>query len=295
MPNSTRRRFLVCPPDYFDSTFLFNPWMSFRDTVDVGRARSQWDAMVAALEDAGAKIEFLESSPHSPAQVFTADGAIVLGGKHALVLRNDGPRGTLEPRYFADWLRADGFAVESIPPNRTLDGGNTLRLHDGSFACGLKPGADGSGERYFGKLLQMTTGTSLHLVPLIDRKYLHLDMAIGRVGDVGYLVFEAALEGGPGSLKGSPIVEKEVIQVDRDDAEQFACNGITIGKTFLTGNISPLLTDAIEKLGYRVAKLDLSEFHKAGGGLKCLTLPLGVEPDPGGSASSTESRPGVAI
>ena len=119
--------------------------MSYRDSVDTGRARRQWDGMVAALEDAGAVIEVLDSSRHSPAQVFTADGAIVLGRKHALVLRNDGPRGSLEPRNLADWLRADGFTVESIPPNRTLDGGNSQRLHDGSFACGLKPGADGSG------------------------------------------------------------------------------------------------------------------------------------------------------
>ncbi|MCI0834507.1 MAG: hypothetical protein J4N66_07000 [Chloroflexi bacterium] len=280
-----KQRFLVCRPDYFDSTFLFNPWMSYRDSVDTGRARRQWDGMVAALEDAGAEIEVLDSSRHSPAQVFTADGAIVLGRKHALVLRNDGPRGSLEPRNFADWLRADGFTVESIPPNRTLDGGNSLRLHDGSFACGLKPGGDGSGERYFGKLLELTTGTSLHLIPLIDRKYLHLDMAVGRVGDAGYLVFESALEGGLASLTGSPILEKEIIRVDRKDAEQFACNGITVGKTFLTGKISLVLIDAIERLGYRVRTLELDEFHKAGGGLKCLTLPLGP-----GSETQVEDR-----
>ena len=192
------------------------------------------------------------------------------------MVRTDVPRGALEPRNFADWLRADGFTVESIPPNRTLDGGNTLRLHDGSFACGLKPGASGSGERYFGKLLEMTTGTPLHLVPLIERKYLHLDMALGRVGDAGYLVFESALEGGLSSLKGSPILEKEIIPVGRDDAEQYACNGVTVGHTFFTGNISHLLTDAIERLGYRVVNLDLGEFHRAGGGLKCVTLPLGA-------------------
>ncbi len=290
----SRSRFLVCPPDYFDSTFLFNPWMSYRDSVDTGRARQQWDAMVAALEDAGAAVEILEPSPYSPAQVFTADGAIVLGREHALVLRNDGPRGALEPRNFADWLRANGFTVESIPPNRTLDGGNTLRLHDGSFACGLKPGGDGSGETYFEKLLQLTTRSALHLVSLIDRKYLHLDMVIGRVGDDGYLVFEAALEGGLASLNGSPILEKQIIRVGSEDAAQYACNGITVGHTYFTGNISALLTASIERLGYRVVSLELGEFHKAGGGLKCLTLPLGdlrpqrPEPDPHEPTRSTK-------
>ncbi len=135
--------------------------------------------MVAAIEVAGGEIESLAPSAESPAQVFTADGAIILGASHALVLRNDGPRGTLEPRAFAKWLSEDGFAVESIPPNRTLDGGNTLRLHNGSFACGLKPQSDGSGEQYFKKLLELTGGGSFHTLRLIDRRYLHLDMAMG--------------------------------------------------------------------------------------------------------------------
>ncbi|NQW18356.1 MAG: hypothetical protein HQ478_12810 [Chloroflexi bacterium] len=249
--------------------------MSFSDSVDITRATRQWNGMVEAMEEAGAEVELLEPSPDSPAQVFTADGAVILGDHQALILRNDGPRGALEPRNFADWLRDDGFEVESIPPNRTLDGGNTLRLHDDSFACGLKPEADGSGERYFAKLLKLTGGTLLHQIRLTDRRYLHLDMAIGRVGDAGYLVFKSALENGLASLEGTPIVDREIILVDTQDAERFACNGITIGDTFMTGKISASLIDAIERLGYRAVTLDLDEFHKAGGGLKCLTLPLG--------------------
>ena len=268
------QRFLVCPPDYFDSTFMFNPWMNYDESVDVGRAREQWNDMVEAIVDAGAEVEILTASPHSPAQVFTADGAIVLQNKHALVLRNDGPRGVLEPRNFADWLKSDGFTVESIPPNRTVDGGNTIRLHDGSFACGLKPGSDGTGENYLEKILDLTTGSQLHRFPLIDRKYLHLDMALGRIGDSGYLVFESAFENGLASLEGSPVLEKEIIPIATEDAERFACNGITIGKTFITGKISGSLIDSIEMLEYRAITLELSEFHKAGGGLKCLTLPL---------------------
>ena len=275
MTDTDRPRFLVCSPDYFNSTFMFNPWMNYTDEVDVDRARLQWEKMVEALDAAGAIIELMEPSPHSPAQVFTADGAIILNADLALVLRNDGPRGTLEPRNFADWLRSDGFAVESIPPNRTLDGGNALLLHDGSFACGLKPDGDGLGERYFGKLLDMISQKQLHTIHLVDRRYLHLDMALGRIGDTGYLVFESAFEDGLKSLAGTPILEKEIVLVGDEDAEQFACNGITVGETFLTCRISSGLIDEIEGLGYAAVTVDLDEFHKAGGGLKCLTLPLG--------------------
>jgi N-dimethylarginine dimethylaminohydrolase len=272
------QRFLVCTPDYFDSTFFANPWMDYTESVDQFRARTQWDSMVRAIEEAGAQVELLAPSIHSPAQVFTADGAIVLDGTHVLVLRNDGARGTLEPRNFADWFSANGYEVESIPPNRSLDGGNIIRLHDGSFGCGLKPGADLASVSYFKKIAQLIDGRQVHAVSLVDRKYLHIDMTIGRIGDSGYLVFEQGLEGGLDALDGTPILDSQIIKVGPEDAERFACNGITIGDSYLTGMISRPLVDAIERLGYRSVTLELDEFHKAGGGLKCLTLPLDPAP-----------------
>ncbi len=79
-------------------------------------------------------------------------------------------------------------------------------------------------------------------------------------------MFESALERGLSALEGIPILEKEIIRVSDEDAKQFACNGITVGETFLTGKISSGLIDAIERLGYRAITVDLDEFHKAGGG-----------------------------
>ena len=70
--------------------------MDYQDSVDARRATAQWEALVVAMEHAGAEVEFLEPSANSPAQVFTADGAIILGDIHAVVLRNDGPRGALQ-------------------------------------------------------------------------------------------------------------------------------------------------------------------------------------------------------
>jgi N-dimethylarginine dimethylaminohydrolase len=268
------QRFLVCPPDYFDSSFMFNPWMEYTESVDLDLAKSQWETLVSALIESGAEVELMTPSPHSPAQVFTADGAVVYGSEQALVLRNDGPRGTIEPINFSEWLRSDGYTVESMPLTRTLDGGNIVRLHDGSFACGVKPNSDGSGGEYFKKILQLTSDAELHRFQLVDRKYLHLDMALGKIGSDAYLVYEDAFEDGLSSLEASPVIQKEIIRISRADAERFACNGVTVGNTFLTGLVSKSLVDSIARLGYRPITLDLSEFHKAGGGLKCLTLPL---------------------
>lgn len=269
-----RPRFLMCEPEHYDVHFMFNPWMPYTERVDRRKAFRQWRSLVGAIEQAGAEIEYLPASRVSPAQVFTADGAVIYGEKRALILRNDGPRGYWEPRAFADWLLSRGFITEALPPRYRLDGGNILRLHDGSFAAGLKPGATGESERYLSKLLRFVGAGSLTGIGLIERKFLHLDMVVGRVGDSAYLVYEGGLFGGKAALARTPLERMPLISVMEEDAQNFACNGITIGNVFVTGPVSDGLARQIRAIGYEVERIDLSEFYKAGGGAKCLTLPL---------------------
>jgi N-dimethylarginine dimethylaminohydrolase len=270
--------FLVSPPDFYDAHFLFNPFMSWTDRVDRRRARSQWRRLVAVLEQAGARVEVAAADDASAELPFTADGAFVFAPGRALVLRNDGPRGELEPPVFKRWLESLGYQTESLPPAYRLDGGNLVRLPSGDVLAGAKPGASGLAERYLGKLLARS-GRRLWPVPLADGPFLHLDTVLGVLGPHRFLVYRDGLvhrEGLGGSLP-EPLAGAEVIEVSRADAERFACNVVVVGDVVVTGPISDGLARRIGRLGYAVERLDLSEFYKAGGGAKCLTLPL--DPD----------------
>ena len=270
------QKFLMSPPDYFDAHFMFNPWMKYSEAVDRKLAEHQWRALVANLEILGAEIEILEPFASSPAQVFTADGALQVKRGHFLVLRNDGARGVLEHERFANWLRNAGYQTEQLPPKYRLDGGNIVQLIDGSYAVGLKPGAAGQGEKYLGRLLSLVAGKSLSQFQLIDRRYLHLDMALGRLGTSGYLLFEEGFQDGAGVSKALESAGAPVVPISSEDAERLACNGVTIGDTYVTSLISKALRGQIEAMGLNVAEVDVSEFHKAGGSVKCLTLPLTI-------------------
>ena len=269
-----RPRFLVCPPDYYDAHFLFNPWMAYTEQVDRAKAREQWERLVRLLEDLGARLEFMEPSASSPAQVFTADGALINAENKALLLRNDGPRGEDEPLLFADWLERHDFTTESLPPGMTLDGGNILRLHDGSYLVGIKPGSMHRGEQYLLRLLPLVANASVEFIHLSDIRYLQLDMVVGRLGDKGYLVHEPGFGIDQGSIRGSTLDQRAILYAGSDDARNFVCNAITVGDTVVTGAISAKLRREIEGLGLAVEEAQLSGFYKAGGGAKCLVLPL---------------------
>jgi N-dimethylarginine dimethylaminohydrolase len=264
-------RFLLCPPDFYDAHYLFNPHMRYTERVSFWKARRQWRRLVRTLEAAGAELEFLEPEPVTTALPFTADGAFCYEPGRALVLKNDGVRGDVEPIVFTRRLSELGYVVETTPPRYRLDGGNLLRVDAGTVLAGLKPGATGLGERYLAKLLARTTGARVVGVPLVDPAFLHLDMAIGVLGGGRYLVYRDALGGGE---LPEPLRSAEVVEVDRADALRFACNAVVIGDVVVTGPVSTGLERRLGRLGLHVERVDLSEFYKAGGGAKCLTLPL---------------------
>jgi N-dimethylarginine dimethylaminohydrolase len=267
-PRRAVGRLLVCPPDYFDTHYLFNPFMTYRERVDSGRAATQWRRLVRALEEAGAAVEHVEPSPATSALPFTADTAFCYAPGRALVLRNDGLRGDLEPRVVTRWLRALGYVTEGLPPRYRLEGGNLVRNGPRELLVGLKPGATGLSERYLAKLVGRVAGIRVTPVQLVDERHLHLDTVVGVLEPRLFLVYRDGL-----AERRLP-VEGEVLEVNREDARAFACNLVRVGDVVVTGLVSAGLERRIRRLGLEVERVDLSEFHKAGGGAKCLTLPL---------------------
>jgi N-dimethylarginine dimethylaminohydrolase len=283
-----RPSFLMCAPDHYDVHFLFNPHMRYTERVDRRRAKAQWRRLVRVLEEAGADLRFLDLSPVTGPLVFTADAAFCYRPGDVLVLENDGVRGDLEPALFRAWFQEHGFRTEFAPPNCRLDGGNLLRLSNGTVLAGLKPGSRGIGERYLARLLRVTVGGRLETVPLVEEKFLHLDTVVGVLGGGRYLVYLGGLPDGR-LPEGGTLAEGDVIPVSAADAARFACNIVVVGDVVVTGPVSDDLCRRIGRLGFHVERVDLSEFYKAGGGAKCLTLPL-QHPEKGVDAHERPSQ-----
>ncbi len=62
------------------------------------------------------------------------------------------------------------------------------------------------------------------------------------------------------------------IEVCQEEALRFACNAVVIGAHVVLPAGCPQLTQELESRGYIVHSVNLSEFLKAGGAAKCLTL-----------------------
>jgi N-dimethylarginine dimethylaminohydrolase len=72
----------------------------------------------------------------------------------------------------------------------------------------------------------------------------------------------------------SRIPSNKRIVVDTEDAGNFACNAVNVGDMIFMNKSSEALRSRLLVAGFRVNEVDLSEFLKAGGSAKCLTLKL---------------------
>ena len=69
----------------------------------------------------------------------------------------------------------------------------------------------------------------------------------------------------------------KLIEAERSEAEQFACNAVVIGRCVITNTGCDQLHTALAKRDYLPIATPLGEFVKAGGSAKCLTLRLDGE------------------
>jgi N-dimethylarginine dimethylaminohydrolase len=72
----------------------------------------------------------------------------------------------------------------------------------------------------------------------------------------------------------SRVAPQKRIVVDTVDAGNFACNAVNIGNQVFLNKASGALKSQLTQVGFRVHEIELSEFLKAGGSAKCLTLKL---------------------
>lgn len=264
-------RFLLAPPTHLRTLHLLNPWMRWDEQIDVVAARRQWERLVEVLVSVGAEVDLMAPSARSGAMTFTRDTAVVIDAVRAVVLRNHGMRGQLEPRHVAAWLRRNGFEVEQLPDGDRLDGGNVVHA-TGGWLVGIPPGTDPEPSR---RLAQRMGWQPAMGVPLRGGRFGHLDTVLADLGGRGWLVHPAGLAD---SMLDGPEWERiwacrPVVEVQPEEARRLCCNVVVVGDVVI-GNLPTRLCRSIERLGLQPMPLVLDEFLKAGGGARCLTLRL---------------------
>lgn len=262
-------RFLMCSPDHYDVDYVINPWMegnihkSSRD-----RSVEQWQKLYHTLKD-HAIVELVKPQKGWPDMVFTANAGLVLDKTVVLSRFYHKERQGEEP-YFKEWFESQGFTVHELPKDLPFEGaGDALFDRSGRY---LWAGYGFRSELDSHPLIAEWLNIEVLSLRLMDERFYHLDTCFCPLSGGYLLYYPPAFDSYSNRLIEMRIPPEKRIAIEEPDAVNFACNAVNINQTVVMNKVSDNLKARLSEAGFNVIETPLTEFLKAGGAAKCLTL-----------------------
>ena len=261
-----RRRYLVCEPRHFAVQYAINPWMQPDVRVDVDLAREQWQALIGAYRAHGHTVDSVEPAPGLPDMVFAANSAVVVDGRvfgsffHA-------PERRPESTHYDTWFKSAGFDVHR--PESVCEGEGDL-VWTGRYVLA---GTGFRTTREAHREVQEFFGHPVISLTLVDPRFYHLDTALFVLDDSadGNNIAYYPEAFSPGSREVLARLYPDAVLATLDDALAFGLNSVSDGRHVFIAPQAESLAASVADRGYVPVPVDLSEFRKAGGGIKCCT------------------------
>jgi lysine-ketoglutarate reductase/saccharopine dehydrogenase-like protein (TIGR00300 family) len=262
-------RFLMCPPDHYDVDYVINPWMegnihkSSRD-----RAVEQWEKLHHVLKD-HALVDLVNPQKGWPDMVFTANAGLVLGKTVVLSRFYHKERQGEEP-HFKKWFEDQGYTVYELPKDLPFEGaGDALLDREGRWLwAGYGFRSELDSHPYLAKWLDIEV-VSLRLS---DERFYHLDTCFCPLAGGYLLYYPPAFDSYSNRMIEMRVAPEKRIAIEEADAVNFACNAVNVDDVVVMNKVSNSLKERLKECGFQVVETPLSEFLKAGGAAKCLTL-----------------------
>jgi N-dimethylarginine dimethylaminohydrolase len=260
-------RILMCRPEYFGIEYEINPWMHVAVAVDHAQAVAQWEALHARYHQLGVEVVLADPVQGLPDMVFTANAAVLWNRRAVLSnFRHAERRG--EEAHWRSTLEGQGFEVHSLPRQVSFEGaGDALFLGERLF-CGFGFRSDRESHAMAGELLGVETVT----LELRDPRFYHLDTCFCPLNAETALFTPEAFA--PESAALIRELVPNPIEVPVGIAAAFSCNAMPVGTCVVSSAASASLEPELRRAGFGVVSLEMGEFMKSGGGVRCLSLPL---------------------
>lgn len=262
-------KYLMCAPDHYDVDYVINPWMEgnvHRSSRD--RAVEQWHKLYGVLKGL-VHVDLVPPQKGVPDMVFTANAGLVLG-KKAVVSRFYHKERQGEEPYFKAWFAENGFEVFELPRDLPFEGaGDALFDRAGGW---LWAGYGFRSELDSHPLLAKWLEVEVLSLRLIDNRFYHLDTCFCPLANGYLLYYPPAFDSYSNRLIEMRVPAEKRIAIEEADAVVFACNAVNVGETVVMNKVSDSLKQRLNRVGFTVIETPLTEFLKAGGAAKCLTL-----------------------
>ena len=271
-------RYLMCRPAYFGVSYVINPWMENQiGQSDQSLAAQQWDALYRTFtETIGAEVCLIPPVDGLPDMVFTANAGLVEGCRFVPSRFMHAERRG-EENHFIEWFSSQGYEVFDIPGYQE-GAGDMLNWTSPTGKSTLVCASGFRSDFETSERVAMVVSRPTLAVELVDPRFYHLDTCFCPLPGGHVIWFPDAFSESSQAAIRDLIPPDLRFEVQAEDATRFCCNAV--GLTHLDqghvvmGHVGDDAQTWLEGKGFAVHVRPLTEFLKAGGSAKCLTLRL---------------------
>lgn len=249
------RHALVRPvPDSYDRCTRTN-----RQKIDVTLARRQHAEYCRALQKLGLSLTWIRGDDTLPDSCFVEDTAVVFGEK--AVICNMRVKSRANEVVEVAKVMGELRETHRIKPPATVDGGDVLVVEDRVFV-GISARTNLHAASQLKKILE---NTGMNVIPVKVHKVLHLKSACTYLGN-GVVILSR------GCFDTDVLQGLRRIIVPR--GEEYAADCLAVNETVLVAKGHAETRKLVEKEGFQVDEMEISEFRKGDGALTCLSILL---------------------
>jgi N-dimethylarginine dimethylaminohydrolase len=208
--------------------------------------------------------------PGLPDLVFTANAALIHQGT-AILSRFAHPQRQGEEEHYRKWFAERGFQVRQLPAGCFFEGAGDALFCGETLWAGYRIRSTISGHQQVWQSL----GCRVLPLELTDPYYYHLDTCFCPLTPSSAIYYPPAFDAYARKVLEGAI--EDLIPLGDEEARRFAANAVVLGRTVVTNDGCPRLHSQLRRRGLTPYETPLSEFLKAGGSAKCLTLRLDGE------------------
>ncbi len=266
--------YLMVEPNHFRVDYTINPFMHLDDQPDPVRARQQWRAIIAAIEAAGGHVETLPQLPEAPDMVYAMNlGLAVDGDERQVVLSHMRyAQRRMETPAAAEWFAGHGFTRRSVGRDGVgahFEAGDAFAWR-GELVVGYGPRT----EELALKHLAGELGVSVRGFRITNPGMYHMDIGFCPLDDTHAMVAPTAYD--EASAAALLALVPDPLVLTEEEALTFCANSIVLGRTVVMPACPDRVRSQLEAWDFEVVIVEVDEFLKGGGAIRCLTNPLDV-------------------
>lgn len=257
----------MCSPEHYAIRYVINPWMKLTRQIDPEKADLQWKALYEILRGLAGKIHLIKPAPGLPDMVFTANAGLA-AGKRLFLSNFRYQERKAEAKHFHAWFEKKKFRIHEMPSGVFFEGAGDALFLGQTLFVGYRFRSDILAHTF----IAQTLGIQTLSLELEDKRFYHLDTCFAPLNSKSVLYYPAAFD-----RYARKVIEENVpdpLRVPAKEALRFVCNAVVLDKDVVIHSGCPKTATMLSDRGFRVHETDLSEFIKAGGSAKCLTLQI---------------------